>query len=124
MAEISPTETQVADFSPVVTIFQLISRFFTPFLSQKGLVSRRLCKKQGLFKSKAGIAMHELTQRRKGAETQAGKEIVSRQAGGACTHSIAEFEMRSSEWSETRHPVFYDFKGRLAEAADPAPAAR
>jgi hypothetical protein len=70
MAQISQTEMQDIDFSPVTTIFHLISRVFRAFLSHRGLVSRRLCKKQGLFKSTAGIAMHELTQRRKGAETQ------------------------------------------------------
>jgi len=43
---------QVIDFSPVITIFHLISSFFTPFLSRKGLVSRRLGKKHGLFESR------------------------------------------------------------------------
>ena len=61
---------QVVDFSSVAAIFRLISRVFRLFLSYKRLISRRLRQKQGLFKSTAGIAMHELTQRRKGAETQ------------------------------------------------------
>jgi hypothetical protein len=42
---------QVYDFSPVITILQYFSRFFTPFLSCKRLVSRRLWKNQGLIES-------------------------------------------------------------------------
>jgi hypothetical protein len=33
---------QVVDFSPLTYIFRIISRYFTPFLSCKGLVFRRL----------------------------------------------------------------------------------
>jgi hypothetical protein len=47
----SATSLQVADFSQVINIFQLFSRFFTPFLSCKGLVSRRLRQNGGLIKS-------------------------------------------------------------------------
>jgi hypothetical protein len=43
---------QVFDFSPVMSILQHFSRFFTPFLSCKRLVSRRLRQNQGLFKSR------------------------------------------------------------------------
>jgi hypothetical protein len=39
---------QAYDFSPVTTILQLFSRFFTPFLSCKRLISRRL-QKNGTF---------------------------------------------------------------------------
>jgi hypothetical protein len=42
---------QVVDFSPVTNIFHLISSFFTPFFSQKGLISRRLRIKQGLIEA-------------------------------------------------------------------------
>jgi hypothetical protein len=38
---------QAVDFSPLANIFHVISRFFTAFLSQKGLVFRRLRKKTG-----------------------------------------------------------------------------
>jgi hypothetical protein len=44
---------QVVEFLDVVTIFQLISRFFDPFLSCKRLVSRRLRQNRGLIKSRA-----------------------------------------------------------------------
>jgi hypothetical protein len=44
---------QVVDYSPVTAIFRLISSFFTPFLSHKHLVSRRLREKQGLIESLA-----------------------------------------------------------------------
>jgi hypothetical protein len=42
---------QVADFSPVITNFHDFSAFFTPFLSHKGLISRRLQQNGGLIKS-------------------------------------------------------------------------
>jgi hypothetical protein len=45
---------QAIDFSRLAGLFQLILRFFTPFLSHKELVSRRLRTNQGLFKSRAG----------------------------------------------------------------------
>jgi hypothetical protein len=41
---------QAADFSPVKTILQPFKRFFTPFLSCKRLVSRRLWNNHGFFK--------------------------------------------------------------------------
>jgi hypothetical protein len=43
---------QVADFSTVTAIFQHFSRVFTPFLSHKGLVSRRLWNNHGLIESR------------------------------------------------------------------------
>ena len=49
--QISQTGIQVADFSPVTAIFHLISWFFMAFLSHRGLVSRGLRRKRGLFKS-------------------------------------------------------------------------
>jgi hypothetical protein len=87
---------QVVDFSLVIAIFHLISRVFRPFLSHKGLVSRRLGRKQGLFISMAGNANGESRQK-------AAKQIVSRQAGGdfdelsrgACT--LFECGVRNSE---------------------------
>jgi hypothetical protein len=39
---------QAYDFSPVMAFFHLISRVFTPFLSHKGLVSRRLGRISGI----------------------------------------------------------------------------
>jgi hypothetical protein len=42
---------QVVGFSPVITIFHDFSAFFTPFLSCKGLIFRRLRKNEGLIES-------------------------------------------------------------------------
>jgi hypothetical protein len=42
--------SQAVDYSPVTSIFRLISSFFDAFLSHKRLVSRRLRRKQGLIK--------------------------------------------------------------------------
>jgi hypothetical protein len=61
---------QVVDFSRVATIFHQISRCFRVFLSHKALVSRRLRTIRGLFESAAGIPACDLTQSRRGAETQ------------------------------------------------------
>jgi len=61
---------QVVDFSQLTSIFRLISPFFTPFLSHKGLVSRRLGRKQALF-----------------------------EAGGACTQSLGEQTARRGQVS-------------------------
>jgi hypothetical protein len=43
---------QAPDFSRLATKLQYFSRFFTPFLSCKGLVSRRLQRNHGLIKSR------------------------------------------------------------------------
>jgi hypothetical protein len=50
--------------------FMFFHAFFTPFLSHKGLISRRLQRKHGLIEFAEGIAELELTQRRRDAETQ------------------------------------------------------
>jgi hypothetical protein len=46
------------------------STFFAPFLSHKGLISRRLRRKRGLFESDAEFHEHKLTQSRRVAESQ------------------------------------------------------
>jgi hypothetical protein len=51
------------------------STFFTPFLSHKGLISRRLRKKQGLFESDAEFHEHKLTQSRRVAESQSRRRL-------------------------------------------------
>jgi hypothetical protein len=85
MAQISQTGAEAVDFSPVTAIFHLISRVFRPFLSHKELVSRRLGRKRGLFK----------TGREERFKMQAQR--VSREADGGCTirlrNSGCEFGM-------------------------------
>ena len=50
---------QVVDYLSVTAVFRLISSFFTPFLSHKDLVSRRLGMKQGLIEFAEEIAEFE-----------------------------------------------------------------
>jgi hypothetical protein len=54
---------QVIDFPWVTTIFRQISRYLRVFLTHKGLVSRRLRKKPGLFEFAEEIAELESTQK-------------------------------------------------------------
>jgi hypothetical protein len=49
--------------------------FFTPFLSHKGLISRRLRGKRGLFESDAEFHEHKLTQSRRVAESQSRRGL-------------------------------------------------
>jgi hypothetical protein len=51
---------QVFDFSPVITNFHDFSAFFTPFLTHKGLISRRLRQNAGLIKSQIQYAKSNL----------------------------------------------------------------
>ena len=77
---------QVIYYSTVTAILHLISSFFSPFLSHKHLVSRRLRIKHGLFEFAEEIAEFESS---KNAERI---PIISCEAGGACTHLERQLE--------------------------------
>ena len=66
---------QDADFSPVMAIFHLFSRLYTPFLSRKNLISRRLRRKRGLIESDAEFHEHKLPQSRRVAESQSRRRL-------------------------------------------------
>ena len=55
--------------------------FSTPFLSRKGLISRRLQRKGGLFGSDALFHEYKLTQGRRGAEAQSKRRIKRSKVG-------------------------------------------
>jgi hypothetical protein len=75
---------QVVDFSMVSSVFHVISRFFDPFLSWKGLVSRGLRINQGLFEFKCRGEKLVFRDFDVGRETRIAQIIAK--AGGGCIH--------------------------------------